>query len=320
VIPPQTVLKHYGPELAGLRWNRVAGGFSGALVWRGDDPAGSPVVALKAWPTDYPAVRLKQIHFWMSQAEHLRFVPSVLRTTTRATFVEEAGRVWDVTRWMPGLPRSTPSEEEVTAACAAIAPLHRAWGDVAVRLPCPGVSNRLRVLREWHAVPMTSEVTAGFLPSLKSLLLRAADLARSTAPSAIRSLESWEAVTFRVQPCIRDLRSEHVLFTEAAVTGIVDYGAMAEDHPAVDLARLLGDYSAENEALFNVGLESYRSAGGEIDTPNEFVRILARTGALCSVVMWLLHLGVQRRTYPDTLAVETRIRSLIQRIEHFAPA
>src|SRR5262245_24321578 len=99
--PPRSVLARYGPALAGLQWTPVPGGFSGAAVWRGDDTTG-PVFALKAWQPEATSERLVRVHGWMARAAYLPFVPNVLPTADGTTVVGEAGRVWDVTRWMPG--------------------------------------------------------------------------------------------------------------------------------------------------------------------------------------------------------------------------
>ena len=55
---------------------------------------------------------------------------------------------------------------------------------------------------------------------------------------------------------------------------------MAEDNPAVDLARLLGDYCLGDPQLFASGLASYRAVGAELDTPDCLVGQLARSGRL----------------------------------------
>lgn len=318
MIPPQPILKRYTPAIEGLRWHGVAGGFSGARVWRGDDESGSPAFALKQWPPEMTAERLLRIHFWMTRAAHLAFVPAILRAADGNTVVTHDGRAWDVTRWMPGAPRESPGAADVEAACAAVARLHAVWRTTD-RAPCPGVLARLRLLRDWLASPASPDSTPALPPSLLPLLRHASQLVTKAAPAAVRALEPWATVPVRVQPCLRDLRAEHVLFTEGAVAGIIDFGATAEDHPAVDLARLLGEYSAADATLFEVGLRAYRSAGGELDSSDDFVRLLAHTGALGSAVMWLFRLALNRQTYPAMDAVEARIRSLIRRIEEFGP-
>ena len=133
------------------------------------------------------------------------------------------------------------------------------------------------------------------------------------------ALEAWEKRPLRVKPCVRDLRGEHVLFTNAKVTGIIDYGAMAEDSPAVDLARFLGDVAGNNETRFAAGLRAYRDSGGELDIPDDFVRQLDRSGALGSAIIWIKRLCRERRAYPDATSLESRLALLLLRLQHFAP-
>src|SRR5262249_56322769 len=149
------VLAHYGAAVAGLRWVPLGsgGGFRGAQVGRGVDPTGAPVLALKVWPETTTAEQLARVHGWMTQAAHLAFVPTVLRSSTSVTTVVEAGCVWDLCRWMPGAAdfEMNPSHARLANACAAVAALHGAWPPNPVPASCPGVLNRLRILGEFRA-------------------------------------------------------------------------------------------------------------------------------------------------------------------------
>jgi homoserine kinase type II len=312
-LPSRSVLDRFGPSLGGLRWTAVSGGFSGAAVWRGE--TSEPLFALKAWPEEFTPARLTRIHAWMARAAHLPFVPQVIPTSDGDTLASEAGRVWDVTRWMSGTPSENPSVADVGAACAAAARLHAAWPPSHEPAPCPGVINRLRVLREWITSPAPQP------PSdrpLATLVRRAWDAAKIAAPAAACELLPWATVPLRVQPCVRDLRAAHILFLEDAVCGIIDYGAMAEDYPAVDLARLLGEWAAvTGDWVFDAGLRAYRDATGVLDVPDEFVRVLDRSGAVCSVIGWLRRLARAAEPLPDATAVAARLGRLVARVEVF---
>ncbi|MBA4064247.1 MAG: hypothetical protein C0501_11135 [Isosphaera sp.] len=305
MLPPPAVLARYAPALDGLRWAPVGGGFSGAAVWRGGD------FALKAWPPGVDDDRLARVHAWTSRAAHLPFVPAVVPTADRHTLARHAGRVWDVTRWLPGRPLADPTVAEVEAACAAVARLHAAW-PVEDHGPCPGALNRLRVLDD--ACTGLPQLPQDLPDDLARLVPPAAAAAASAAPSVAAALRPWEAVALPLRPCVRDLRGEHVLFTGPAVTGVVDFGAMAVDHPAVDLARLLGDLAADDDARFAAGLRAYRAAGGRLDAPDEFVRALDRAGAVCSVVGWLVRLAAGR-VPADAGAAAARLGRLTRRVE-----
>jgi Ser/Thr protein kinase RdoA (MazF antagonist) len=320
VFPPQSVLSHYRPALDGVRWYRASGGFSGAAVWRGEDAPGVPLFALKLWPAGFAAARLHEIHTAMARAAHLPFVPRVLPTTEGLSLVVEAGRAWDVTRWMPGEPRESPSVAEVEAACAAVARLHATWRTSATHEPCPGVLNRLRVLRDWLARPVIRVVPRHVAPDLRSLFQRSVELVASAGPSAIRDLEPWETVRVPVQTCVRDLRGEHVLFRDGEVAGIVDFGAMAPDYPGVDLARLLADFAGANDTQFRAGLNAYRVAGGTLAEPDDFVRLLEQSGVSCSVVGWLVRLSSGSKVEPVAPAIRDRLEQLLGRLERRDPS
>ncbi len=316
--PDPEILANYAPALNGLSWTPVAGGFSGADVWRGDDEIAGPVFAIKAWPPEFTSTRLASLHTWMAQAVHLAFVPAVLRTIANMTSVSHLGRVWDVTRWMPGTALANPSIAEVEAACVAVAQLHRAWSSERTAT-CPGVLNRLRVLSDFRKhlgseASLRPRVSQALIP----LVRRAFQMVAENADWAERMLRPWEHVPLPLSPCVRDLRSEHVLFASGQVTGIVDYGAMAIDHPAVDLARLLGDFDSHEETRITAGLRAYRRERS-LDVPDDFVRVLEQTGTICSVVGWLMRLLAEQRKVSDEQAVSTRLQRLVERVEQFAP-
>ncbi|MBN9122524.1 MAG: phosphotransferase [Planctomycetes bacterium] len=315
-LPPLSVLEHFAPHTRGLTWTRVPGGFSGASVWRGADDL-APRVALKAWPAGTSLERLRQIHAWMAAARGLSFVPEVLHGAGgSATFTDD--HIWDCCRWRSGSPRPAPTAEEVAAACEAVARLHNAWAALVPtqRGPCPGVQNRLRILVENESL-----IRAGpdSLPpvsaQLDPLLRRAVAAVVRAAPVAVGELRYWERHEFALRPCVRDLRGEHVLFSGHAVTGIIDFGAAGVDHPACDLARLLGDLSDADASLFAAGLSAYRALRPTFDAPDAFVRLLASTGAVCSVLGWLVRLVVRREPVPDTAATAARLSALVARVD-----
>jgi homoserine kinase type II len=314
-FPPNSVLLHFAPHTDGLTWRRVPDGFSGARVYRGDDSA-APRLALKAWPTGTSPERLRQIHAWLVRWEQLPFVPVVFRGAGRSTVATEDGRVWDCCRWMPGEPRTRPTSGEVASACVAVARIHAMWAGEAQRGPCPGVANRLRILGETEPLLRVGPgALAPVDPLLDPLLRRAVEVLARVAPLVARALEPWARHTCALHPCVRDLRGEHVLFDGEKVSGIIDYGAAAFDHAAVDLARLLGDYAAGDEALFAVGFGAYRGARPGFDAPDEFVRVLARAGVICSALGWLVRLVTNREPVSEPVAIGARLAQLLGRID-----
>ncbi|MFM8274612.1 MAG: aminoglycoside phosphotransferase family protein [Gemmata sp.] len=318
--PPLDVRNHFRLATAGLAWHRAEPGFSGAVVWRGDDPSGAPQVALKGWPPGVTAERVEQVHAWQGQAALLPFVPRVLPGARRAPAVLADGRVWDACSWMPGEPLRAPTEAGVRAACAAAAQLHRCW-PVAERKPCPGVAARLDILTAYRTrLGAWARDLAPVAAELDALLARAARAVERGADAAVTALRPWLIRSFPLRPCLRDLRGDHVLFSSGRLTGVIDYGAMAVDHVAVDLARLLDDLAAADRSLFQAGLAAYRDAGGPLDAPDEFVSLLAATGAMCSALGWLVRVFAHREPVARPAAVAERLGKLVarvERIEHF---
>jgi homoserine kinase type II len=311
----------YGTVAAGLYWRRVEpSGFSGALVWRGEDAAGQPVLALKAWPPGgMPRERLEQIHGWMREAAGLEFVPRVLATTASESVLEYGGRLWDLGTWMPGTAdfRDHPSPARLAAACTALARLHRTWAHHRRIVPeCPGIRRRLRLLDDWESI--RSGIGSGlnrFHPDLAEAVCRGIEVLLRHAGPARAVLEGRLPTPVTLQPCLCDIWHDHLLFAGDVVSGVIDYGAMKEDHIAVDLARLLGDLVGDDDAAFGAGLAAYARAGGMLDVPVEFVRELDRTGALCGLAFWLQRL-TERNANFDQARIGTRIATFCSRFEN----
>jgi homoserine kinase type II len=315
------VLARYGAAVGGLRWVALGsgGGFSGAHVWRGEDDRG-PVLALKAWPPGgITQEHLAAIHRLMTRAVHLPFVPVVIPASDGSTVVVAGGWVWDLCRWMPGTAgfHADPTPARLVNACAALARLHRAWRPaVPAWGPCPAVRRRLELLGRWRALSASRPAPAPQQhPTLDAPLRRAWQVVAATADRAERSLQEADARAVPVQPCLCDVWGGHVLFSGDAVGGVIDYGAVKDDHVAVDLARLLGDLVEDDEGRFAAGLDAYRAAGGELDVPDGFVRLLDRTGAVCGAINWLVRLCDGGYEPPDPGAVAARIDRLAARAQ-----
>lgn len=318
------VLSCYGAAVDGLRWVPIGsgGGFSGAALWRGEDPAGHPLFALKSWPGDVTFDQLQHVHHLMRRAERLAFVPRVLLTTDGASAVRAAGRAWDIASWMPGRAdfHARPTDARLANVCVALAELHRAWAfPPLLPTPCPGVHRRLAVLADFAAtLPARASAKPIGYSELDEPLRHGHDAVRRLAPSAVRSLASWIDRTIPVQPCLCDVWHDHLLFIDDVVSGVIDYGATKVDHPAVDLARLLGDLVGDDEVRFAAGLDAYARAGGVPEPAPGFARLLDRTGAVCAAAVWLRRLSVERRAYPDLAAVARRVAAVVARITSFA--
>jgi Ser/Thr protein kinase RdoA (MazF antagonist) len=117
-----------------------------------------------------------------------------------------------------------------------------------------------------------------------------------------------------IQPCVCDLWHDHILFQRDAVTGIVDFGSVKEDHVAVDLARLLGSLVGDEAAMWEVGFAAYERVRTLTAEERELARVLDRTGTILAAANWLRWLYHERRRYDRPDAVRDRLAALVRRV------
>jgi homoserine kinase type II len=297
----------------------VAGGFSGAQIWRLRRTDGCEF-CLKAHAPAADAGRLEwDIHRWMTaaRAAGLGFVPQVEFSRAGRTVVEVGGRIWDLTQWMPGAAdfHANPTDARLLAAVEALARLHEAWSRLssARPVPCPAVERRRRALESWSELvasgwrprpapddPVAPHVEA-IWPRLPGIL-----------PPVLAKLAQWRDVLVPVQPCLCDVWHDHVLFTGDRVTGLIDYGAAKTDHVAVDLARLLGSLVPGQRDRWTLALRAYRVIR-PLPQP-ELVELLDWTGVVVGVTNWFRWLYYEGRKYADRAAVAARVAELMQRL------
>src|SRR5262245_55782738 len=99
---------------------RHRGGFSGARVWRVQAEAG--VLCLRAWPANVDAAAVHAMHALLGRAQHLAFVPQPLPARGGLTTLSAAGRVWELTTWLPGHAdfHDRPSAARLRNACITL--------------------------------------------------------------------------------------------------------------------------------------------------------------------------------------------------------
>jgi Ser/Thr protein kinase RdoA (MazF antagonist) len=298
------------------------GGFSGARLWRVEGTAG--VYCLRAWPPGDPAPeRLHWIHQLMQRARSsgLDFVPSIARTDQDTTWVAHAGRLWDLSTWMPGKAdfHNQPSSVRLEAACTALARLHAAWSDDAPQLgPCPGIGRRLAIAHHWVGLLKSGwhlPLAVAADDPVRPWAERAWSLLHTWLDFVPRALATWAERSFPLQPCLCDIWHDHVLFEGNVITGLIDYGSVKVDHVAVDLARLLGSMIEDNAELRRTGLQSYARLRPLSWEEQALVSILDKTGTIIALANWLKWLYRDEKLFEDRMAVARRIANAVQRIE-----
>jgi homoserine kinase type II len=307
----------------------MAGGMSGAEFWRIDAPAGT--LALRRWPHEHPTPeRLRFIHGVLDHAaaRGVTFVAAPIRTTRGESFIDRGGELWELARWMPGAAdyERSPSHEKLLAAIKSLALFHQATSDFPIAATlrvarAPAIGRHLTRLTELLSggVQSLSQAISNYTwPELVPLARRFLERLPHHLPRAIRRLEPFENVSFNLQPVLRDIWHDHVLFTGNDVTGIIDYGAVDIDTPVTDIARLLGSLAGDDESGFRVGLAAYVEVRPLAGYEQHAVAALDASGTILAGCNWLRWIYVERREFPNRAQVVERFRRIVARCENAA--
>lgn len=330
---PHSVLAEYVDTVG--RTNPIplhSGGFSGAELWRIPATAGDFV--LRRWPDgQLNAGRLMFIHGMLRHAARRGAppVPVPVRSRAGATFVDYAGALWQLDPWLPGAAevRRPPPVDRLTAACRALAGFHAAVVDFPAperrEGSSPAVMQRMQLWLEARhrgieELQQALEVELNADSAVAQLRRRGQEFLQLFASARSRLEAAFGATIDSVvplQPVIRDVTADHVLFTGDEVSGLIDFGSSAVDTPAVDLARLIGSFVGDDAALRDAALAAYETSGhGRSLTTCErqLVVWLDTTGVWLSPYRWLRWIFVERRQFADEQAVVQRFDALMQRV------
>ncbi len=303
----------------------IAGGLSAARLWMCH--SGTSLACLRRWPPEHPRLsRLQFIHQAIEAAGHggLDFVPRLYRALGSDSYILTEGAFWELSTWMPGSASylREPSDNRMAAAIVALAQLHGCWNRWKSTLGlAPAFERRAVALANWLA-----RIEAGELWQVRFSDPIVAELGRKTieilnihGPQMIGPLRELAQREWLVQPVLRDIRSDHVLFVNDRVGGIIDYGALDFDTPATDLARLLGSLEPSNSAARVRGLELYRQ---QIECPDfswETIDLLDQASTILACAQWFEWLVLERREFANEAdLLYGRWRASIQRAQSFA--
>jgi Ser/Thr protein kinase RdoA (MazF antagonist) len=121
-----------------------------------------------------------------------------------------------------------------------------------------------------------------------------------------------------LQPCIRDIWHDHVLFTGDQVSGLVDFGGLRPDNVATDIARLLGSLAADDLDAWELGLASYDRVRALSSDERTLIAAFDRSTVLMGGLEWLDWIYLQSRAFPDRAVVESRLDRAIERLARLA--
>ncbi len=316
-----------------------AGGFSGARFWQLETSLG--LFCLRRWPVEYP------------QADDLEFIHRVLQHVARGGFtlaavpvensaggtcIAHADYLWEVAPWMPGVAdlAQRPTEARLAAAMQCVARFHRAaenfrWVKaVPARPACPSegsspaIAKRRSVLRVWMFGRTRQLETAArrgaVWPEMQQQAERLLRLVPKWAPSVAESLACFDRCPVPLQPCIRDVWHDHLLFQGDEVSGLIDFGSMGVDNVACDVARLLGSLAAGRSDRWRSGLDAYQRLRGLSEVETGLVYALDRSGVFLGALNWAAWTLLEGRVFEEPRAVLQRMNALLERLETETPA
>ncbi len=301
-----------------------AGGLSGARFWRFSATRGE--FLLRRWPaSETDAEWLRRRLGWIRLVADLPFVPAPVPALDGQVLQVDLGRFWHLEPWMSGLAETSrpPSEACVNAAMKGLALVHQRWEPLASAGLSPGLKLRMTEL---------DALAHGALATLRRAVSESLDgPERRTAmhwiDEAPRLLEGVRRETRRavevavtLQPTLRDVRSDHLLFTGDQLSGLVDFGALAIESPASDLARLLADWFEPDDPRRSRAVSAYEQVRPLDPRTRGLIPLFERSADLLLGGRWIRWRFVEHRDFDDTntaiRGLETGLQRLRRRIAY----
>jgi homoserine kinase type II len=301
-----------------------AGGMSGAQFWRLATPRG--LLLFRRWPAEFPPPkRLRFIHAVIrhAAARGCDFLPVPVTTQGGDSFVEHAGYLCELAPWMPGVADycDQPSLEKLRAAMRALARFHTAAADYRCE-PFEGINtspapvrhqSRLRDLTPARIRELSDAVTDRAWPELAPLARTFLANLPAAIPRAAAKLEPFERIALPMQPCLRDIWHDHVLFTGDEVTGIIDFGAVDIETPATDIARLLGSIPTsqlDRSQTWNEGIAAYSTARPLSDDEVGAAFALDFSNPILAGCNWIRWIYIEAREFDNRAQVVERFQEI----------
>jgi Ser/Thr protein kinase RdoA (MazF antagonist) len=309
-----------------------AAGFSGASVWKVESPGGT--CALRATSaSSIDRERLAGLHGLIAHVRGLGVtqVAVPIASLDGATFFESQGQIWQLEPWMPGSAdfAVNPSEPRLRAALKCLAHWHRAaasfvarnietrWFLTSASARSPGLAERIGQIARWTApecAMLRSRLAVLEWKEIEEPAREILDAFVRVAPRVAISLKIGIDAEVPLQPCLRDIWHDHVLFTGDIVTGLVDPHAARSDSVATDLARLLGTLVGDELGRWDSGLAVYQEVRPLSTAELAMIELFDQSGVLLSGMTWLDWILLQGRDFRNREGVLVRLRSIIGRL------
>lgn len=324
--PPLSVLAAYGDECQprACHYLAGAGGFSGARLWRLETPRG-PLI-LRRWPSEHPTPqRLAFIHAVIAHSVRQGYteLAEPIPTLAGSTWVEDEGHLWELAPWLPGVAdyHAAPSRARLEAAMEALARFHLAASTFprteASEGTSPGIRERLARLERLSRGEFDDLLEPGHAvswPTLHALARQLLPLARRLAADHLSTIRSASQVSVPLQPCLRDVWHDHVLFEGPRVSGLIDYGAMRIESVAGDVARLLGSLAGDDAIVWEMGMDAYERCRPLTPVEQYLVAVFDRSTVVWAGVQWLVWVFAESREFENRAEVARRCQHWLDRL------
>lgn len=322
-------------DWAAVKIETVSGGFSGAAVFKVESADGTH--CLRRWSVSQTSsARVLAIHQLLEVANHrgITAVPVPLKADSGTTLLDIDGEFWQLEPWMSGVAdfSTKPNDERLESAMTQLARLHNAirdwapspqvsqWFQPPNLSPSPTIGHRINMI-DGH-VAMVADFDAALAQEtdarFREVGSRVASLFRAAHPAVKRELVAVQELGVPLQPCIRDVWHDHLLFDGDELSGIVDFGAMATDSVSCDLSRLLGSLFGCDFASWRRGLSHYETVRPMTEAEHRLLRPLNRSSVLLSGMTWLKRRYVLRNTPTDLSRVCDRLDAILVRLASLA--
>ena len=295
----------------------TATGFSGEAVWKITNGQGRhfSVKRFNNLDADHLAwIHRVQLHTIVCDCD---FVARPLRTNDGMSLIQASEGLWEVCTWMPGETNSDSpiSDQRLSHAMKSLAKFHQSAAQVNFDFrPSPGVKIRLDQLAEFKKTILVVQMKSSRYPSLNNLLMQLKQIPSARLTSLTMALSQFESYTLPIQPVIRDLRSEHLLFTEESLTGLIDFDAMQMETIALDLTRSLGDLVGDDPVRWQTALKAYNGVRPIQSAELELIKLLDPINVILSAMNWIKWIVIEDRSFENESAVECRLKEINARL------
>lgn len=321
----------------------LSGGFSGAAVFRATTDDGREL-AVRRTPNliALPSPRLSELHHLLREISRRGCTTiAVAMLAINAppspvmTWLKDCENVWQMEPWMPGASMTGQQMTSVnlSAALVALDQFHRLaaesvdvvslseWFWKGQRLS-PAAQRRLSIANDLNngmLLTLRQKLSNDPDGRFRGLAIRVCNSLEKWQPWLLRELTKVAAMRFPLQPVLRDLWRAHVLFTDSAVTGLIDLTAAASDHVALDMTRLLRSWYGADNAKIQLAVDEFQRLRNFKANEQRLLQAFDASTVLLSPITWLRRRAESGQTAAYSDAVIARLTELTDVAEKFSP-